>query len=105
MSDSQKTPIMGAFQINLIRYENKETDFVAEIVSCDETCFHHFDPAFKGMSMEWRYSHIPRPKKPVLSRNPEKGTLSFFDGNGFLLIERLKQGAVFNSEVETLRHM
>ena len=73
LSDCQKTARMGVWLPNLLRYANEGTDFAAMIVACNKTWYHHFDPAAKRMSTEWRHPSSPRPKKKKLAllRKPE----------------------------------
>ena len=37
--------------------------FLVNIVTGDESCIHHFDPEEKRLSMEYRHTSSPRPKK------------------------------------------
>jgi histone-lysine N-methyltransferase SETMAR len=63
LTEEQKTYRMGACMQHLLRYNEKGDHFLSRIVAADETWCHHFDPATKRMSMEWRHPSSPRPKK------------------------------------------
>ena len=47
----------------LKRYREKEDQFLLNIVTGDESWIHHFDPEEKRLSMEYRQTSSPRPKK------------------------------------------
>jgi hypothetical protein len=46
----------------LCRYQMDKEGFLEQIVTQDETWYHHFDPATKRMSQKWRHPGSPRPK-------------------------------------------
>jgi len=39
------------------------SDFLSRLVTMDETWLYHYDPETKQLSMEWRHSSSPHPKK------------------------------------------
>ena len=48
----------------LLKRNHEEGDqFLLNIVTGDESWIHHFDPEEKRMSMEYRHTSSPRPKK------------------------------------------
>ena len=100
LQDKLKTARIYACLINLLKYANEGTDFIAKIVACNEVWCHHFDPASKRMSMAlWRPSSL-RPKKSHSAPKAEKVIPSFiFDDEGPLFMEWLQQGVTVNAEV------
>jgi hypothetical protein len=61
----------------------------------DEIWLYHYDPETKQLSMEWRHSNSPRPKKIP----PEKFSPApiFWDQDGILLIDYLPNGQTRNA--------
>ncbi|GFS86249.1 hypothetical protein NPIL_489211 [Nephila pilipes] len=74
----------------LMRYFEMGYQILSRIIDVDETWCHHFDPATKIMSMVWRHSSFPQPKKACSSNRAGKVTLAcFYDVDGPLLLEWL----------------
>jgi histone-lysine N-methyltransferase SETMAR len=82
--------------------------FLEQIVTGDETWCHHFDPATKRMSQEWRHPGSPRPKKARSSATAGKVILTVFvDIHGPLLLEWMPVGATINAQCycDTLQNL
>jgi hypothetical protein len=47
----------------LKRYRKEGDQFLLNIVTGDESWIHHFDPTEKRLSMQYRHTSSPRPKK------------------------------------------
>ena len=54
-----------------LRYEYEGDDFLSRIITTDETWVHHYIPESKNVSVEWRHSSSPPPKK--FKRQPSAG--------------------------------
>ena len=48
---------------HLKRYREEGDQFLFNIVTGDESWIHHFDPEEKRLSMQYRHTSSPRPKK------------------------------------------
>jgi len=65
----------------------------------DETWLYHYDPKTKQLSMGWRHSGSPRPKKFTEQKSAGKVLASIFcDQDGILLIDYLPKGQTINAE-------
>ena len=83
----------------LDRFAAGMADFMARLVTMDETWLHHYDPQTKQQSMEWRHSGSPRPKKFRAQKSAGKVLASvFWDKDGVLLIKYLPKGRTINAE-------
>ena len=88
LTEDQNCLRMGVCFQHLLRYRTEGNNFLSWIMACDETWCHFFDPATKQMSMEWRHSGSPRPKKTRSSIRAGKVMLTcFFGKNGPLMLE------------------
>ena len=71
----------------------------ARLVTMDETWLYHYDPERKQLSMEWRHSVSPCPKKFRVKKSAVKVlALIFWDQDGFFLIDYLPKGQTINAE-------
>ncbi|GFT14782.1 uncharacterized protein NPIL_77941 [Nephila pilipes] len=83
---------------HLMRYHEKGSQFLSRIIAADETRCHHFDPATKIISMEWRHPSSPRPKKPRSSTRADKVMLTcFFEVDDPLLLDWLPADTTVNA--------
>jgi histone-lysine N-methyltransferase SETMAR len=74
-------------------------DFLARLVTEDETWLHIYDPETKEQSKEWRHSGSPRPKKFRAQKSAKKVMASvFWDKDGILLVDYLPQGCSITGE-------
>jgi len=65
----------------------------------DETWLYYYDPETKQLSMEWRYSGSPHPKKFRVQKSAGKVLASIiWDQDGILLIDYLRKGQTINVE-------
>jgi hypothetical protein len=72
-------------------------DFLARIVTGDETWLHHIEPETKRQSMEWH--HVNSPKKKKFKSAPSAGKVMatvFFYSEGLLLVDILPQGTTID---------
>jgi hypothetical protein len=70
-----------------------------QLVTMDETWFHHYDPETKQQSLEWQHSGSPHPKRFWVQKSFGKVLASvFWDQDGILLIDYLPKGQTFNME-------
>ncbi|GFR61082.1 histone-lysine N-methyltransferase SETMAR [Elysia marginata] len=89
----------------LKHYEEAGEEFVQRIVTGDESWVHQFDPESKRQSMKYMHKSSPSPRKFKVAR---KVMLTvFWDSDGIIHIEFLKQGNSVNSEryISTLRKL
>jgi len=81
------------------QYRRQKDDFLASIVTGDETWVHHYEPESKRASMEFRRKGSPSPRK--FKTFPSAGKLMltvFWDMQGVILIEFLEPGSTVNSD-------
>ncbi|XP_029650236.1 uncharacterized protein LOC115223701 [Octopus sinensis] len=71
-----------------------EVDFMARLVTMDETWLHHYDLQIKKQSMEWRHKGLPRSKKSA----GKILTPVFWDKDGELLVKYLPKDCTINAE-------
>jgi len=65
----------------------------------EETWLYHYDPQTKQLSMEWRQSSSPRPKKFRVQKSAGKVLASiFWDQDGVLLNDYLPKDQTINAE-------
>ncbi|GFR64094.1 histone-lysine N-methyltransferase SETMAR [Elysia marginata] len=89
-------------------YKEEGEEFIQRIITGDESWVHHNDPESKRQSMEYRHKSSPSPRKFNVVVFARKVVLSvFWDSEGIVLIEFLKQGNTINSEwyIPTLRKL
>ena len=60
--EKKEKPVEICVQL-LKRYREEGDQFLLNIVTGDESWNHHFDPEEKRLSMEYRHTSSPRPKK------------------------------------------
>jgi plasmid maintenance system antidote protein VapI len=44
-------------------FQRNSNDFLSQLVTVDETCLYDYDLETKQLSVEWRHSGLPHPKK------------------------------------------
>jgi histone-lysine N-methyltransferase SETMAR len=107
LTEDDKLQRKNTLSQHLERYRT-EGDFLLNIVTGDESWFHHFQPETKHHSMEWRHPTSPRKKKlkTVPSASKIIGTV-FWDAEGRIFIEFLPPGETINAAhyVETLKKL
>ncbi|GFR75463.1 histone-lysine N-methyltransferase SETMAR [Elysia marginata] len=90
----------------LKHYEEEGEEFIQQIVTGDESWVRHHDPESKRQSMEYRHKSSPTPRKFKVVASARKVMLTvFWDSEGIVHIEFLKQGNTINPEwyISTLR--
>jgi histone-lysine N-methyltransferase SETMAR len=92
----------------LKRYREEEDQFLLNIVTGDESWIHHFDLEEKRLSMEYRHTSSPHPKKfkTVLSAGKNLLTV-FWDSQRVYVTEFLEAGKTVNSAryIETIKNL
>lgn len=74
-------------------------DFMARLVTGDETWLYQWDPETKQQSMQWRHSDSPPPKKFKTQRSARKVMATiFWDAKGILLIDYLDIGSTITGQ-------
>jgi len=58
LSDEMKAEKVRISRELLKRFEKEGEDFLKKIITCDETCVHHYDPENKRQSIEYRHKEI-----------------------------------------------
>jgi histone-lysine N-methyltransferase SETMAR len=98
LNADQKRNRVIASQAILARFHAGAEDFVARLVTMDETWLHHYDPQTKERSKEWRHSGSPRPKKFRVQKSAGKIMASvFWDKDGVILMKYLPKGQGINA--------
>jgi hypothetical protein len=80
--------------------------FLSNIVTGDESWIHHFDPEEKRLSMQYRHTSSPCPKKFKTMPSAGKILLTFFwDSQRVYMTEFLEAGNTVNSAwyIETIK--
>lgn len=74
-------------------------DFLARLVTQDETWVPHFDPESKAESRQWKHPASPPPKKCKVVKSAGKVMVTvFWDAGGVLLVDFLEQGRTINGD-------
>ena len=82
----------------LAKFDEDGEDFLRQIVTGDDTWVHHYDPASKQQSKEYRHKTSPSPKKFKVFSSARKVLLTiFWDSQGVVHTEFLEQGNTVNS--------
>lgn len=99
LTDDLKQNRVLISQAHLSRFKKEKNDFLYNIITCDETWLHHFEPESKKQSMEWRHTSSPRPKKFKRYSSAGKVLSTFFwDSKGVIFIDFLEEKRTINSE-------
>ncbi|XP_076028457.1 protein GVQW3-like [Oratosquilla oratoria] len=81
------------------RFTAGMANFMARLVTKDETWLHNYDPLTNQQSVEWRHGGSPRPKKFRIQMSDGKEVASvFWDKDGVLLIKYLPKVHTINAE-------
>ena len=80
LSDQQETARVQISETLLARYEEEGDAFIHRIVTCDETCVHHYTPETKRASKEWRGKGEECPVKAKTRLSAGKVMATFFLG-------------------------
>ena len=82
----------------LKRYREEGDQFLLNIVTGDESWIHHFDPEEKRLSMGYRHTSSPRPKKFKIMPSAGKILLTaLWDSQRVYMTEFLEAGKTVNS--------
>ena len=83
----------------LKRCREEGAQFLLNIVTGDESWIHHFDPEEKRLSMQYRHTLSPRPKKFKTMPSAGKILLTvFLDSQRVYMPEFLEAGNTVNSD-------
>ena len=83
----------------LRRYKTEGRAFLNRIITVDETWISNFDPESKQMSMQWRRSKSPPPKKARVCKSCIKHMfIIFFDSRGIILSHMVPRGISVNAK-------
>ena len=82
--------------------------FLLNIVTVDESWFHHFDPEEKRLIMQYRHTSSPHPKK--IKTMPSAGKIlliALWDSQRVYMTEFLEAGNIVNSAryIETIKNL
>jgi histone-lysine N-methyltransferase SETMAR len=92
----------------LKRYRKEGDQFLLKIVTGDESWIHHFNPEEKRLSMQYRHTSSPRPKKFKTVPSAGKILLTvFWDSQRVYMAEFLEAGNTVNSAryIETIKNL
>jgi histone-lysine N-methyltransferase SETMAR len=98
LTDEHKMNRVQTSTTFLARYNDEGEDFLARIVTGDETWVHHYEPESKRQSLEWRHTFSPSKKK--FKSQPSSGKVLFtlfWDMNGPIVEHYQKKGETVNS--------
>ena len=97
LTDDQKRTPLDISMYLLSRYEDDTSDFIVQVVTQDETRVLHFDTESKMQSKQWNHLGSPPPKKFKRVHSARKVmALIFWDSQGVIMIDYLKQGRTMN---------
>ena len=97
LSPEQKQIRMSSCQENLTRWKHNPQDFMARIITVDETWVYHFDPETKKQSMQWKRPGSPVPRKFRVNRSAGKVMATvFWDAQGVIMTDFLEPGQTIN---------
>jgi hypothetical protein len=89
---------MPSFRTFLTRYHAEGEEFLACIVTGDETLVHYYELESQKQSMEWRHTFFPAKKKFKSASSAGKLMLTLFcDTNGPILEHYQEKGETVNS--------
>lgn len=92
----------------LERFNADGENFLAKIVTGDETWAHHFEPETKRQPMEWHHPQSPGRKKFKTTPSAGKVMITvFWDIEGVILVDVMPRGETINSQayIKTLKKL
>ena len=99
LSSENKSQRLSTSSTILSRYEEEGEEFLAKIVTGDETWVHYDTPETKRQSMQWKHQNSPRAVKFKKTASLKKIMVTvFWDQKGPILIDYLPQGASMNGD-------
>ena len=99
LSDEQKATSVECSTEFLNRFEMEGDQFLANIITIDETWIWEYDPETKAESSVWKTPRAPPPKKARVCKSSVKHMFVFFmDRRGMLLGHRVPDGQTVNAE-------
>jgi hypothetical protein len=108
LTEEHKTVRRDVSSQLLRRYAVEGDNFLLNIVTGDESWFHHFDPETKRHNMEWH--HLTSPKKKKTKTVPSAGKVMgtvFWESEECILVDFLEKGKTINAAryVQTLNKL
>jgi histone-lysine N-methyltransferase SETMAR len=97
LTDENKRQRLDTSTELLALYKQDPSNFLARLVTQDETWVHHYSPEQKRQSMEWHHAGSPPPRK--FKSTPSAGKVMasiFWDCDGIILIDYLSKGETIN---------
>ena len=93
LTDDQERTLLAISRYLLSRNEDDRGDFIKRVVTQGETYVHHFDPASKLQSKQWKHPGSP-PLKKFKRVHPAGKVMTsiFWDSQGMIMIDCLEQG-------------
>jgi len=74
-----------------------DSNFLLNVITCDETWIFQYDPETKRQSMHWKSPQSPRKKKVHMSKSKFKAMMTvFFDIRGVIYIDWVPEGHSVN---------
>lgn len=99
LTDEQKRSRVAMASANLEEMRRDPEDFLARIVTGDETWISTFDPETKRQSIQWVEPGAPRTIKPLRARSVRKSMMTvFFDFQGIVMVEFIEPGEKIKAE-------
>ena len=92
---------MGRYNTSrdLLARSQQEPDFLARIVTVDESWFHYYEPESKAQSSQWKRRDEPPPVKAAAVQSAGKRMATiFWDERGIIQIDWLPEGQTINSD-------
>ncbi|GFS17348.1 histone-lysine N-methyltransferase SETMAR [Elysia marginata] len=108
LTDEMKVQRKTTCAEQLKHYEEECEEFIQRILTGDESWVPQYDPESKRQSMEYSHKRSPSPRKFKVFASAKKVMLTvFWDSEGIVHVEFLKQGNTVNSEryISTLRKL
>lgn len=94
LTDAHKQTRIDICSRLLTRYRHDKENFLARLVTIDESWIYHYDVETKIQSKEWTHRGSPPPRKFKMQPSAGKVMLTvFWDAEGVILVDFLQKGA------------
>jgi histone-lysine N-methyltransferase SETMAR len=81
------------------RYDAEPANFLARIVTGDETWLHYWDPETQQEFKQWKHKESPAPKRPRTQTSTGKIMASiFWDAEGVIMIDYMPHGSTITGQ-------
>lgn len=99
LTPEQKENRVIASELGLKTFQRNPTDFVARLVTMDETWIHHYTPETGQHAAQWVEPGEVAPKRPKTQQSAGKVLASvFWDAKGIIFIDYLEDGRTINAD-------